>query len=98
MNRVKRRMPTHRIYAVERRSAGKACWIDIGMAFTHNDGRGFDLVLQSMPLSAVELVARTRCEKRLADGSIIDAPEKERRGTSSAPPTMTECVTTEACA
>jgi hypothetical protein len=76
MNRTTRRAPSYRIYAVERRHTKKACWMDIGTAFTHSDGKGFDLELQTMPLSASELVARVSWEKRLASGSLMLATHK----------------------
>lgn len=51
--------------------------MDIGTAFTHRDGQGFDLELQTMPLSAAELVVRTSAEKRLADGSLAEVTQQK---------------------
>jgi hypothetical protein len=53
--------------------------MDIGTAFAHSDGKGFDLELQSMPLSAAQLVARIRAERRLADGSIVQVTAPKHR-------------------
>lgn len=79
MNTTTHRAPSYRIYAVERRHPRKVCWMDIGTAFTHRDGKGFDLELQTMPLSAAQLVARISAEKRLADGSIVRFTGQKRR-------------------
>lgn len=77
MNRTTRRAPGYRIYAVERRHTNRACWTAIGMAFTHRDGKGFDLELQTMPLSPAQLVARISAERRLADGSIVQVTQQK---------------------
>lgn len=71
MNRTTQHAPSYRIYAVERRHTTRARWMDIGSAFTHSDGKGFDLELHTMPLNAAELVVRPSAEKRLADGSFV---------------------------
>jgi hypothetical protein len=52
--------------------------MDIGTAFSHKDGKGFDLELQSMPLSAAELVVRTSAEHRLTDGTIARFTHQRR--------------------
>jgi hypothetical protein len=78
MNRTTRSLPTYRIYAVERHHTKRARWMDIGTAFTHRDGKGFDLELQTMPLTAVALVARISAEKRLGDGSIVQMTRRQR--------------------
>jgi hypothetical protein len=56
MSKSSRRHTVYRIYAVERRRSPPASWTDIGLAFAHKDGKGFDLELQSMPLSALSIV------------------------------------------
>lgn len=52
--------PTHRVYAVTRKgSADRAYWTEIGAAWPHKDGRGFNLKLTLVPLSPdAELVIR----------------------------------------
>lgn len=78
MSRSSRRKPTHRVYAVLRRRTPVACWMDIGAAISHKDGKGFDLELQSMPLRAEELVVRTMDEQIARDGTLIPATAKRR--------------------
>lgn len=69
MSRTSSTHNIYRVYAVERRRSSYASWTDIGAAFTHPDGKGFDLELQSMPLSAAELVVRTAAERIRANGA-----------------------------
>ena len=51
------KQPTHRIYAVLRRG-DKARWQEIGAAWAHGDGEGFNLKLDYLPLNAGEIVMR----------------------------------------
>lgn len=51
--------PTHRIYAVSKKEGdAKAFWTDIGAAWPHKDGKGFNLKLTACPLGEHELVIR----------------------------------------
>jgi hypothetical protein len=56
----KSRKPTHRIYAVEKPSDpnGRGYWSPIGAAWQHEDGDGFSLKLQLLPLGGQDLVIR----------------------------------------
>lgn len=49
--------PTHRAYAVEKFGEGKSHWTDIGAAWPHKDGKGFNVKLNLVPLSG-EIVIR----------------------------------------
>ena len=42
--------PTHRVYTVLRREGQDDYWLNIGLAFPHKDGSGFNIVLQALPL------------------------------------------------
>lgn len=42
--------PTHRAYSVIRREGQDDYWLNIGLAFPHKDGQGFNIVLQALPL------------------------------------------------
>ena len=42
--------PTHRVYTVIRREGQDDYWLNIGLAFPHRDGSGFNIVLQALPL------------------------------------------------
>lgn len=49
--------PTHRAFAVTKRGEKKR-WQEIGAAWSHNDGKGFNLKLDYLPLNGAELVLR----------------------------------------
>jgi hypothetical protein len=52
------KLPTHRAYAVTK-NRGKSYWREIGAAWAHEDGKGFGLKLDYLPLDPnAELVIR----------------------------------------
>jgi hypothetical protein len=46
---VGKERPTHRAYSVIRRDGEDDCWLSIGLVFPHEDGAGFNIVLQAYP-------------------------------------------------
>ena len=46
-----------RVYSVIQRPKQEDYWLNIGAAFAHEDGQGFNLVLQALPLHG-KLVVR----------------------------------------
>jgi hypothetical protein len=42
--------PTYRAYTVVKREGQDDFWIALGAAFMHQDGEGFNVVLQALPL------------------------------------------------
>ena len=42
--------PTHRVYTVIKREGQDDYWLNIGLAFPHKDSKGFNVVLQALPL------------------------------------------------
>ena len=44
------RRPTHRVYAVTKKHSKKGRWITIGAAWPHDDGKGFSLAIDALPL------------------------------------------------
>ena len=42
--------PTHRVYTVIKREGQDDYWLNIGLAFPHKDRKGFNVVLQALPL------------------------------------------------
>ena len=41
---------THRAYTVIRREGQDDYWLNLGLVFGHQDGKGFNIVLQALPL------------------------------------------------
>ena len=44
------KQPSHRAYTVIRREGQDDFWLNVGLAFPHADGKGFNIMLQAMPL------------------------------------------------
>jgi hypothetical protein len=42
--------PSHVAYQVRDTGNGKSYWIRVGAAWSHNDGKGFNVQLESVPL------------------------------------------------
>lgn len=63
--------PTHRVYTVIRREGQDDYWLNIGLAFPHKDGNGFNIVLQALPLDG-KIVCREITEE--------DAESTQQRG------------------
>ena len=55
------RQPSHRAYSVIHREGQDDFWLNLGLAFPHQDGKGFNIILQALPLhGAGKLVLRER--------------------------------------
>ena len=50
--------PTHRAYAVTQGKSKKSFWREIGAAWAHEDGKGFSLKLDFLPLGSADIVIR----------------------------------------
>src|SRR5437762_13609 len=53
--------PSHRVYTVMRREGQDDYWLNIGLAFPHKDEKGFNIVLQALPLGG-KIVCREVAE------------------------------------
>lgn len=62
--------PGYRVFAVTeaKREGGKDYWQDIGAAWAHNDGQGFNVVLNFLPLQGQNIVIR------------VNAPREDEQG------------------
>ena len=57
--------PVYHAYAVrefEKDGQKESCWTKVGVVFAHGDGRGFDIMLEAMPLSG-RITVREPVEK-----------------------------------
>ena len=68
--------PTHRAYTVIKREGKDDYWLNLGVAFRHEDGEGFNLLLQAMPLDG-KLVLRTYKEKPEEQEKVIKGKFKK---------------------
>ena len=56
------KQPTHRAYSVIRREGQDDFWLNVGLAFPHKDGKGFNIMLQAFPLDG-KIVCREVAEE-----------------------------------
>jgi hypothetical protein len=66
--------PTHRVYSVIRREGQDDFWLNIGLAFPHKDGDGFNIILQAFPLDG-KIVCR-KIEDEESDKPASSSPEQ----------------------
>ena len=72
--------PTHRAYTVIKRDGQDDYWLNIGLAFPHRDGKGFNIVLQALPLDGT-IVCREITNDEGKEGSQLRGrPEAARNG------------------
>ena len=63
--------PTYQAYTVIKREGQDDFWLNVGAAFAHKDGDGFNVVLQAMPI----------------DGKIVLRPPKKQDNETQQPAT-----------
>ena len=66
--------PAYRAYTVIKREGKDDYWLNLGVAFAHDDGEGFNLLLQALPLDG-KLVLRTYREDEPED----DKPKGKKK-------------------
>ena len=68
--------PAYRVYTVVKREGKDDFWLNLGVAFAHEDGEGFNILLQALPTDA-KLVLRTYKEKPEEQEKVIKAKFKK---------------------
>jgi hypothetical protein len=68
--------PAYRAYTVVKREGKDDFWLNLGVAFAHEDGEGFNILLQALPTDA-KLVLRTYKEKPEEQEKVIKAKFKK---------------------
>ncbi|NJO34146.1 MAG: hypothetical protein HC869_14445 [Rhodospirillales bacterium] len=71
--------PMYRAYTLVEREHEKPFWLNIGVAFNHKDAKGFNLILQALPLTG-KLVLRQYEEQ--PGGGAEDTTSKPKRKAS----------------
>jgi hypothetical protein len=62
--------PTHRIYSVSKKDGeAKQFWTEIGAAWPHKDGKGFNLKFKACPYGDSEVVIRVPRERAAVGGA-----------------------------
>ena len=49
MNATEKKTPTHRAYSIKG-EGDNARWLELGAAWVHDDGKGFNVVLETVPV------------------------------------------------
>ncbi len=57
--------PTHRVYAVKKTGGDKSLWTEIGAAWAHQDGKGFNVKPEFLPLGGAKSLSASRGPSRL---------------------------------
>lgn len=60
-NKEQPQQATHRAYSVIKRDGQDDFWLNLGLAFPHKDGKGFNIVLQALPIDG-KIVCREIAE------------------------------------
>ncbi len=82
------KQPTHKAYSVIKREGQDDFWLNVGVAFPHKDGKGFNIMLQAFPLDG-KIVCRevSDDEKEVPNGEddarVAKFPAKQRRANAS---------------
>jgi len=58
MSNATTKKPAYRIYSVFKPEGKKAIWQEIGAAWPHDDGQGFNLSFGARPLAGADIVLR----------------------------------------
>lgn len=71
--------PHYRAYTVIKREGQEDFWLAIGAAFMHQDGDGFNVVLQALPIDG-KIVLRLPKDDRAEQGPAQQTPAKNKPG------------------
>jgi hypothetical protein len=66
--------PTHRAYSVIKRDGQDDYWLNLGLAFPHKDGKGFNIMLQAFPLDG-----KIVCREVTGDDDHEQQPDRQDR-------------------
>jgi hypothetical protein len=66
--------PSHRVYAVSKKGE-RSFWREIGAAWPHKEGGGFNVTLDYLPLNGAEIVI---CKPKPKPGEAPDAEPAEQ--------------------
>jgi hypothetical protein len=60
--------PGYRVYSVIERPDEEPFWLNLGLAFPHKDGKGFNVLLNGLPLDGKLVVRRYEESQAGGDG------------------------------
>jgi hypothetical protein len=71
--------PTYRAYSVIKRDGQDDYWLNLGLAFPHKDGGGFNIILQAFPLDG-KIVCREITDDDGEQSTATGARREQPRG------------------
>lgn len=74
--------PPYRAYTIIERDGQPPFWLNLGSAFPHKDGKGFNVLLQALPLDG-KLVLRLYEEQ--PDGAKMEVSPRTKRKVANPP-------------
>ena len=73
---------THRAYSVIKREGQDDFWLNLGIVFPHKDGKGFNIVMQALPMDGKIVcreVAEDEPEQQSSRSARNDRPQRRGR-------------------
>lgn len=70
-------VPTHRAYSVIKRDGQDDYWLNLGLAFPHKDGGGFNIILQAFPLDG-KIVCREIADDEAGEQPVSAQTRREQ--------------------
>jgi hypothetical protein len=67
-DREQPKQATHRVYTVIRREGQDDFWLNLGLAFPHKDGKGFNIILQALPIDGKLVCREVSDDDQVAEG------------------------------
>jgi hypothetical protein len=74
--------PAYRAYTVVKREGADDFWLAIGAAFTHQDGDGYNIVLQALPIDGKIVLRLPKADEKTAETAqrVVAGADRERPG------------------
>jgi hypothetical protein len=76
------KQPTHRAFSVIQREGQDDFWLNLGAAFPHKDGKGFNIVLQALPLDGKIVCREVGENDEVRQQPSQSEPQRRRTGSS----------------
>jgi hypothetical protein len=74
------RQPSHRAYSVIRREGQDDFWLNVGLVFAHKDDKGFNIMLQALPLDGKIVCREITAEDQAAEAEPANRPRQSNSG------------------
>lgn len=73
--------PAYRAYTIVKRGEGKDdFWLPVGAAFAHEDGEGFNVILQALPIDGRVVLRVPKDDDAPSEPSRRERAKDDRRG------------------